>query len=78
MGALLILPYGAVAIRDCRMALELNPYHFAAAAGMGQAYLEMRDPVAALDAFRRALKLNPDLQAVRMQVARLERLIEDA
>jgi len=34
--------------------------------------------VAALDAFRRALKLNPDLQAVRMQVARLERLIEDA
>jgi len=68
----------AEAIRDCRMALELNPYHFAAAAGMGQAYLELRDPVAALDAFRRALKLNPDLQAVRMQVARLERLIEDA
>ncbi|MGQ9505256.1 MAG: tetratricopeptide repeat protein [Thermogutta sp.] len=68
----------ADAIQDCRMALELNPYHFAAAAGMGQAYLELRDHVAALDAFRRALKLNPDLQAVRMQVTRLERLIEDA
>lgn len=68
----------AEAIEDCRMALELNPYHFAAAAGMGQAYLEMRDPIAALEAFRRALRLNPDLQAVRIQVARLERLIEDA
>lgn len=68
----------AEAIEDCRMALELNPYHFGAAAGMGQAYLEMRDPIAALDAFRRALRLNPDLQAVRIQVARLERLIEDA
>lgn len=67
----------AQAICDCRMVLELNPYHFAAAAGMGQAYLEMRDPLAALDAFRRALRLYPDLQAVRIQVARLERLIED-
>lgn len=67
----------AEAIQDCRMALELNPYHFAAAAGMGQAYLEMRDFIAALEAFRRALKLNPDLKAVRIQVARLERLIED-
>jgi tetratricopeptide (TPR) repeat protein len=67
----------AEAIQDCRTTLELNPYHFAAAAGMGQAYLELRDPIAALEAFRRALRLNPDLHAVRIQVARLERLIED-
>jgi tetratricopeptide (TPR) repeat protein len=65
------------AIHDCRQALEINPYHFAAAAGMGQAHLERGNHVAALESFRRALRLNPDLEAVRVQVARLVRLIED-
>jgi len=63
------------AIHDCAQALEINPYHFAAAAGNGQAYLERGDRVAALESFRRALRLNPDLEAVRVQVARLVRLI---
>ncbi len=63
------------AIHDCRQALEINPYHFAAAAGMGQAYLERGNLIAALESFRRALRLNPDLEAVRVQVARLVRLI---
>lgn len=65
------------AIHDCQQALEINPYHFAAAAGLGQAYLEGGNPIAALESFRRALKLNPDLEAVRVQVARLTRLIEE-
>ena len=47
------------AIRDCHQALEINPYHFTAAAGMGQCYLLQDNPVAALEAFRRALRLNP-------------------
>jgi tetratricopeptide (TPR) repeat protein len=64
------------AIRDCHQALELNPYHFAAAAGMGQAYLELGRRSNALESFRRALRLNPDLEAVRVQVARLVRLAE--
>ncbi|NUQ62045.1 MAG: tetratricopeptide repeat protein [Pirellulales bacterium] len=65
------------AIRDCHEALEINPYHFAAAAGMGQAYLQLGNQVSALECFRRALRLNPDLEGVRAQVARLARLIED-
>jgi tetratricopeptide (TPR) repeat protein len=65
------------AIHDCRQALEINPYHFAAAAGMGQAYLERGNTTAALESFRRALRLNPDLEAVRVQVARLVRRIEE-
>jgi tetratricopeptide (TPR) repeat protein len=64
-------------IRDCHQALELNPYHFAAAAGMGHAYLKLGNQVSALECFRRALGLNPDLEAVRVQVARLSRLIEE-
>jgi len=64
-------------IRDCHQALELNPYHFPAATGMGHAYLRLENPVAALECFRRALRLNPDLEAVRVQVARLTRLIKE-
>ena len=67
----------AKAIRDCHQALELNPYHFAAASGMGQAYLQLGNPVSALESLRRALRLNPGLEGVRAQVVRLTRMIED-
>jgi tetratricopeptide (TPR) repeat protein len=63
------------AVRDCGQALELNPYHFGAAAGMGQCHLEQSDPVAALESFRRALRINPDLDHVRAQVVRLQRTL---
>jgi tetratricopeptide (TPR) repeat protein len=63
-------------IRDCHQVLELNPYHFPAAAGMGQAYLELGNHVSALESFRRALRLCPDLEAVRVQVVRLRRMVE--
>ncbi len=63
-------------IRDCHQALEINPYHFVAATSMGQAYLQLENPVSALECFRRALRLNPDLEAVRIQVVRLTRMVE--
>jgi tetratricopeptide (TPR) repeat protein len=65
------------AIRDCHQALEINPYHFTAAAGMGQCYLLQDNPVSALDAFRRALRLNPGMEEVRAQVIHLQRSIKD-
>jgi len=64
-------------VRDCRQALEINPYHFAAAAGMGQCQLRMNNPLAALEAFRRALRLNPNMEAVRAQVIQLQRTLRD-
>jgi tetratricopeptide (TPR) repeat protein len=67
----------ADAIRDCHEALEINPYHFIAATCMGQAYLELENPVSSLESFRRALRLNPDLEGVRAQVVRLARLVDD-
>lgn len=63
------------AIRDCHQALELNPYHFLAATAMGQAYLQLGNRVSALESFRRALRLNPNLEGVRAQVDRLTRMI---
>jgi tetratricopeptide (TPR) repeat protein len=63
-------------IRDCHQTLEINPYHFVAATTMGQAYLELQNRVSALECFRRALRLNPDLEGVRVQVVRLTRAVE--
>jgi len=51
----------ARAVEDCETVLRLNPYHFGAAAGMGQCLLKLNRPQAALRAFRRALEMNPDL-----------------
>jgi tetratricopeptide (TPR) repeat protein len=64
------------AIRDCHQALEVNPYHFVAATSMGQTYLQLQNPVSALECFRRALRLNPGLEGVRAQVVRLTRMVE--
>lgn len=61
---------------DCHQTLELNPYQFAAAIGMAHCYLEMEEPIAALECFRRAISLNPDLEEVRVQIDYLERTLE--
>ncbi len=61
---------------DCHQTLELNPYHFGAASRLAQCYLELDDAYAALSGFRRALRLNPNLESVRAQIAFLERALE--
>ena len=63
-------------IDDCRQALELNAYHFPAAVGMAHCYLELSDAFAALECFRRALRLNPDMDAVRTQVEYLQKTLD--
>ena len=66
----------AESVHDCHEALEINPYHFIAAVGMGRAYVELGNHLSALESFRRALRLNPDLEGVRAQVDRLARMVE--
>jgi len=61
---------------DCHQALELNPYHFGAAVGMAHCYLELNDAYAALECFRRALRLNPDMEEIRVQADQLGRMLE--
>lgn len=64
------------AASDCQQALERNPYHFGAAVGLAHCYLHLNEPFAALENFRRALSLNPDLADVRGQIELLERTLE--
>jgi tetratricopeptide (TPR) repeat protein len=63
-------------VRDCDRTLELNPYHFGAAAGMGQCYLKLNNRRAALECFRRALRLNPNLEGIRAHVLYLQRTLK--
>lgn len=63
-------------IRDCQQALELNAYHFDAATGMGQCHLQLGNHLAALESFRRAVRLNPSLEGVRAGITYLERTLK--
>lgn len=66
----------AEAVHDCNQALEINPYHFGAATGMAQGYMQLGNRTAALECFRRALKLNPNLEGVRAHVHYLQRTLK--
>ena len=57
---------------DCRRALERNPYHIGALAGLGQCYLRLDRRDEALATFRRALKLQPFSEGLRETVQALE------
>ena len=61
---------------DCHQAMELNGFHFGAAVGLGHCYLELSDAIGALEAFRRALRINPDMEGIRAQIQYLERSLE--
>ena len=62
----------SLSIYDCEETLEINPYHFLAASGMGNCYLHLQDTASALECFRQALDLNPGLEGVRSQIERVQ------
>lgn len=61
----------ARSVEDCETTLRLNPYHYGAASGMGQCFLRMKKPRAALRAFRQALEINPNLDNLRETIQAL-------
>jgi len=61
-------------LADCGEVLKRNPNHFGALSGYGQIYLRLDEPDKALDYFRRALKVNPNLDGVQIMIKRLETL----
>jgi tetratricopeptide (TPR) repeat protein len=65
------------AVADCERALRLNPYHFGAASGIGQCFMKQKKLRAALRGFRRALRINPNLDGIRQTIASIERLLDE-
>jgi tetratricopeptide (TPR) repeat protein len=59
-------------LADCDQVLRRNPYHFGALSGYGQIYLRLEEYDKALEYFRKALAINPNLEGVRSLVEVLE------
>lgn len=64
-------------VHDCQDVLRLNPHHFGAAAGMGQCYLRLNKPRAALRAFQQAMAMNPSIENVRDTIRGLEAALDE-
>ncbi len=64
-------------LKDCAEVLKRNPKHFGALSGAGQIHLQLGHPDLALDFFRRALAVNPNLDGLAEMIPVLEQLLRD-
>ena len=67
----------AAAVADCRVVLELNPYHFAAASGMGMCCSAIGDTPGAIAAFEHAVAVNPRMKHLRQHILQLRQLLQE-
>ena len=59
-------------IADCDEVLKRNPRHFGALSGLGEIYLRLERPAQALEWYRRALEVNPNLLGVEFRIKQIE------
>lgn len=64
-------------LEDCIHTLELNPHHFAALAGMGHVYLRLGQIDMAVDAYKQALAINPNLVSIAETLMQLRRELQE-
>jgi len=64
-------------LADCDEVMKRNPAHFGALAGYGQIYLRLDQPERALDYFRRALRINPNMRGVAEVIPQIEQLLTE-
>lgn len=62
---------------DVRQTLLLEPRHFGATAGLGLIFLSLNYPQSAMEAFEKALEINPHLTGPKMQIKRLREYLDD-
>lgn len=62
-------------ISDCKKVLVLNPYHFGALSGLGMNYVKSFDLEAALDAFKRTLKVLPHSDSTARYIELIEKAL---
>jgi tetratricopeptide (TPR) repeat protein len=63
-------------LADCDEVMKRNPYHFGALAGYAQIYFRLEYYDRALEYSRRALEINPNMDAVRANMRVIEHVIE--
>ena len=59
-------------IADCDEVLKRNPKHFGALSGLGQIYVQLGELEQALEWYRRALAVNPNLIGVELSILQIE------
>ena len=64
-------------IDDCECAIALNPYHFGAFAGLGHCHLRLGNLTEAIDAYQRALEINPNLYAIAHTILQIQDALQE-
>ena len=64
-------------IADCDEVLKRNPAHFGALSGYGQIYFKLEQYEKALEWWRRALEVNPNMLGVEVNIKDTERLLQE-
>ena len=64
-------------LADCDEVMKRNPQHFGALAGYGQIYFALERYDKAIEYWRRALKVNPNLVGIELNIINAERLLAD-
>mgnify|MGYP002783648018 FL=1 len=60
-------------LADCDEVMARNPMHFGALSGYGLIHSQLGNPELALDYFRRALAINPNMEGVRANIEAIRR-----
>jgi tetratricopeptide (TPR) repeat protein len=63
-------------LKDCDQVFKLNPRHFGALAGASQIHAHLGRPERALELFRRALEVNPNMDDAAEMIRLLQRQID--
>lgn len=64
-------------IDDCECAISLNPYHFGAFAGLGHCHLRLGHLKQSIDAYQRALEINPNLHAIAHTILQIQAALRE-
>ena len=64
-------------IADCDEVLKRNPAHFGAISGYGQIYFKLEQYDKAIQWWRKALEVNPNMVGVEFNIKETERLMEE-
>jgi len=64
-------------LADCDEVLKRNPQHFGALSGYGQIYFQLGEYARAIEWWRRALQVNPNLLDVEIGIRRAEELLRE-
>jgi tetratricopeptide (TPR) repeat protein len=64
-------------LADCNEVLKRNRYHFGALAGYGQIYFQLEQYGKAIEYWKRALRVNPNMDGVEKSIKGTEELLDE-